>query len=106
MQQQAESLIFQFTPLVQALQTNQSAIQTAPVTSKITTKQTIKFTDGLNIDTYLTTFERTATQNNWSRRIQAVRLQALLTGKAEEPAKIVPTANSSDYNLVKEAILR
>ncbi|KAK2724083.1 hypothetical protein QYM36_002434 [Artemia franciscana] len=106
MQQQLKSLTLQFTPLVQAVQTNQSAIQNASVTAENTTIQIVKFTDGMDIDAYLTTFERTTTQNNWSRATWAVKLQALLTGKSVEAAAIVPTAISSGYDLVKEAILR
>ncbi|KAK2727715.1 hypothetical protein QYM36_008267 [Artemia franciscana] len=56
-QQHLESLISRFTPLVQAAQTNQSAIQNAPCTAQNTTIQTVKFTDGMDIDAYLTTFE-------------------------------------------------
>ncbi|KAK2727439.1 hypothetical protein QYM36_008057 [Artemia franciscana] len=56
-QQHLESLISQFTPLVQAAQTNQSAIQNAPFTAQNTTIQIVKLTDGMDIDAYLTTFE-------------------------------------------------
>ena len=57
--------------------------------------------DGMYIDAYLTTFDQTATQNNWSHATWAVRLQALLTGKVAKAAVIIPTANSSHYDLVK-----
>ena len=59
MQQQLQLLTWQFTPLVQAVQTNQSAIQNVSVTAQKTTIQIVKFTDGMDIDAYLTTFDFT-----------------------------------------------
>ena len=60
----------------------------------------------MDFDTYLTAFERTATQNYWCLAVWAVRLQASLTGKLAEAAAIVPIADNLDYDLVKEAIQR
>ena len=64
MQQQLESLTSQFTHFVPAAQTNQSVIQNAPVKAENTTIQIVKFTDCMDTDVYLTTFDRTDTQNS------------------------------------------
>ena len=106
MQQPLESLTSQFTLLVPAVQTNQSVIQNVRVTAENTTIQIGKFTDDMDINADLTTFERTATKNNCSHATWVVRLQALLTGKATEATAIVLMADSLDYDFVKEAILR
>ena len=65
-----------------------------------------KFADDMDIHSYITTFERIATQNNWNRNTWAVRLQGQLTGKAAEAVSVIAPSDSSDYDVVKSTLFR
>jgi hypothetical protein len=92
--------------LVDAIFTNQAAIQNSPAKAVSTTIQMTKFADDMDIDSYITTFERIATQNNWNRSIWAVRLQGQLPGKAAEAVSVIVPSECSDYDVVKSTLFR
>jgi len=65
------------------------------------------FNDGKDdIHSYLQRFERFARANNWTEQEWAVSLSALLTGKALEVYSRMSEENSSNYEILKAALLK
>ena len=60
-----------------------------------------KFTD-YDIETFLISFEKIATFNNFPKEKYAAILQAQLTGKALKVFNELPTADCPDYDKIKQ----
>lgn len=58
------------------------------------------------VDSYFNTFERIATALDWSKDIWPILLQCKLVGKAQEVLSSLPLEDNSQYDVLKEAILR
>lgn len=65
-----------------------------------------KLEDKDDIEQFLTTFERVATACLWDKGNWAIRLVALLTGKARSAFVAMNSEDTTDYDKVKEAILK
>ncbi|KAI8498470.1 hypothetical protein Bbelb_236720 [Branchiostoma belcheri] len=63
-----------------------------------------QFNEGEDVEVYLTTFERLAAANGWSKATWAPKLAALLSGKAREAFVQLSENDSMDYDTVKHAI--
>ena len=63
------------------------------------------YVEGDDIEIYLTTFERLAEANGWSRDKWAARLAAVLTGKAREAYIRMDLTDSKDFDKVRDAVL-
>nr|KAG5701661.1 hypothetical protein BaRGS_027819 [Batillaria attramentaria] len=61
---------------------------------------------GQNGDAYLERFERFAASNNWGQETWAVKLSALLTGKALDFYARLPRGDAEDYNKLKGELLK
>lgn len=59
-----------------------------------------------NMDSYLARFEHYAEAHKWSRDQWSLHLSALLKGKALDVHSRLPTADSSDYDKLKAALLK
>ena len=59
-----------------------------------------------NVDEYFAHFERTALNLGWPKECWSMRLQTVLTGKAQRAYATLPTENCADYDLVKAAVLK
>ena len=59
-----------------------------------------------NVEHFLATFERIATQQKWSKEVWATQVAGLLTGKAMAAYAILTPGDAVAYDKVKEAILR
>jgi len=64
-----------------------------------------KLGDKDDIEHFLATFERIATQQGWPKEVWAMQLTSLLTGKALAAYAAVGSEESTDYEKVKTAIL-
>nr|KAG5689625.1 hypothetical protein BaRGS_035248 [Batillaria attramentaria] len=58
------------------------------------------------MDAYLERFERFAASNNWGQETWAVKLSALLTGKALDFYARLPREDAEDYNKLKGELLK
>ena len=58
------------------------------------------------VDKYFLHFEKVAGRLDWPSDMRTLLLQSVLTGKAQEVYSALPIEQSSDYKLVKAAILR
>ncbi|XP_064389549.1 uncharacterized protein LOC135337548 [Halichondria panicea] len=58
-----------------------------------------------DIENFLETFERVATQHDWPENAWAVQLAGLLTGRAQAAYAALDATEAQDYKKVKEAIL-
>ena len=58
------------------------------------------------IDKYFQHFENVAERLNWPSDLRTLLLQSVLTGKAQEVYSSLPVEQSSDYAIVKTAILK
>ena len=58
------------------------------------------------IDSYLLRFERFAETNKWSKDGWASKLSALLSGKALDVYSRLSTKDATDYNKLRQAVLR
>ena len=58
-----------------------------------------------NIENFLATFERIATQQKWPESVWATQLAGLLTGKAMAAYTSLLASEAGDYKVVKKAIL-
>ena len=59
-----------------------------------------------DLDSYLNRFERFAKSNDWDKEMWAVSLSALLTGRALDVYSRLSEEDASDYDLLKEALLK
>ena len=59
-----------------------------------------------DLDSYLNRFERFAKSNGWEKSSWATCLSALLTGRALDVYSRMPEASASDYDSLKEALLK
>ncbi|MEW8544650.1 MAG: reverse transcriptase domain-containing protein, partial [Candidatus Thiodiazotropha sp.] len=64
-----------------------------------------KFTEGQDIEVFLTSFERLATVHKWQKSEWPVRLIPQLTGKALEAYSRMSITESKNYDAIKKAIL-
>ncbi|XP_037804877.1 uncharacterized protein LOC119599206 [Penaeus monodon] len=64
------------------------------------------FKDGEDMTSYLIKFERIASLLNFREETYAIRLGSLLTGKAVDIYTSLPPEITSDYKLLKKALLR
>ena len=64
-----------------------------------------KLGDKEDIENFLSSFERIATQQQWPENVWATQLAGLLTGKALAAYAAMATKDSADYDKVKEAVL-
>ena len=62
--------------------------------------------DKEKMDYFLERFERFAIANKWKEETWAIRISALLTGKALEFYSRLPRQDSNDYNILKSGLLR
>ena len=58
-----------------------------------------------DIENYLETFERVATQHHWPEEMWAAQLAGLLTGRAQAAYANLSALEAQDYKKVKETIL-
>ena len=65
-----------------------------------------KLTASDNVEHFLATFERIAMQQKWSKEVWATQIAGLLSGKAMAAYAALTPEDSTDYDKVKEAILR
>lgn len=65
-----------------------------------------KFVEGQDIEVFLRSFEKLATTYAWDRSVWAVNLIPLLSGKALEAYARLDETHSSNYDEIKDAILR
>uniref|UniRef100_A0A8C5EVC6 SCAN box domain-containing protein n=1 Tax=Gouania willdenowi TaxID=441366 RepID=A0A8C5EVC6_GOUWI len=65
-----------------------------------------KLEDSDNIEHYLTTYERLAGVYEWWKEEWAIHLIPLLTGKARSAFVAMDPDNTTDYDLLKEAVLK
>jgi len=65
-----------------------------------------KLTASDNVEHFLATFERIATQQKWSKEVWATQVAGLLSGKAMAAYAALTPEDATDYDKVKEAILR
>ena len=65
-----------------------------------------KFVEGQDVDVFLTTFEKLAHLHGWKVEQWAVRLVPQLSGKALEAYARLSDSESSDYEVIKRAILK
>ncbi|XP_056879584.1 uncharacterized protein LOC130520041 [Takifugu flavidus] len=65
-----------------------------------------KLEDADNIDHYLTTFEKLAAACEWPKADWAIHLIPLLTGKARSAFIAMDPENNTDFDRLKEAILK
>ena len=63
------------------------------------------FSEGEDVEIYISTFERIASCNKWSRDTWAVRLASLLTRKAKEAYARMDLNDGNDFGKLKTAIL-
>ena len=68
------------------------------------TLQKLASTD--NVEHFLATFERIATQQKWPKEVWATQVAGLLTGKAMAAYAALTPGDAVTYEKVKEAILR
>ena len=59
-----------------------------------------------DVDKYFSHFEKVAERLSWPSDMRTLLLQSVLTGKAQEVYSALPVEQSSDYKLVKAAILK
>ncbi|XP_070178389.1 uncharacterized protein [Littorina saxatilis] len=92
---------------------HQVALAAASVTSKksdigiIADKIRLPYLDdGDDVDTYLTKFERIATQMKWEVSTWALRLSGHLKGKAAEVYTKLSFEIADDYDVLKDALLK
>ena len=57
------------------------------------------------LDSYLLRFERNAENASWEKDTWAIKLSALLAGRAMDVYTRMPDADASDYNKLKKALL-
>ena len=62
--------------------------------------------DREKMDYFLERFERFAIANSWKEETWAIRLSALLTGRALEFYSRLPREDSNDYSILKSGLLR
>ena len=65
-----------------------------------------KYTEGDDVEAYLTTFERLMTVHGLDRSLWVVHLAPQLAGRAQQAYAALPSDRASDYDEVKKAILR
>ena len=64
-----------------------------------------KFSEGEDIEVFLTSFEKLAISYKWVNSEWAIRLVPQLTGKALEAYSTMSSVDSNDFIKVKQAIL-
>ena len=84
----------------------QAAIQSLTLTAVVSLISIAKFSNDIDILTYLNTFWCAAIKNQWDKSTWAVTLRGLLTGKAAEATLMLPLNQTSGYDEVKREVFR
>ncbi|KAK2707387.1 hypothetical protein QYM36_015172 [Artemia franciscana] len=79
----------------------QAAIQSLTLTAVVSLISIAKFSNDIDILTYLNTFWCAAIKNQWDKSTWAVTLRGLLTGKAAEATLMLPLNQTSGYDEAK-----
>ena len=86
---------------------NSTSTKDVPCPSTSATPKLPAFVDHKDdLDSYLNRFERFARSNKWEKTVWATSLSALLTGRALDVYSRLPETSASDYDTLKEALLK
>ena len=80
--------------------------KTPPPKQRVKDLKIAPLRDDEDTERYLTLFERIAAACDWEKSTWAVRLAAVLTGKAKDAHANIDTVHITDYNALKAAILK
>ena len=90
------------------LMLNEHSVAAATARGRTTTEpiKLTKLTEGDDIESYLTTFERVMATNEVNGEHWSFHLAPNLTGKVKQAYSAIPPDDAKTYNTIKEAILR